>query len=69
MDQLDILVASAGISEARPIAEMRLADWRRVLAVNLDGAFLGLRYAIAAMSKRSRGSIVLVGSGHTGRRK
>jgi meso-butanediol dehydrogenase/(S,S)-butanediol dehydrogenase/diacetyl reductase len=62
IDRLDILAASAGISEARPIAEMRLADWRRVMAVNLDGAFLGLRYAIPVMSKRSQGSIVLVSS-------
>ena len=62
IDQLDILVASAGISAAQPIVETSLADWRRILSVNLDGVFLGLRYAIPAMRKNSKGSIVLVAS-------
>lgn len=62
IDQLDIVVASAGISAAQPIVETSLAEWRRIMAVNLDGAFLGLRYAISAMRKYSRGSIVLVAS-------
>jgi len=60
---LDILVANAGISFAKPVAEMTLEEWRRVHAVNLDGAFLGTRHAIMAMRAAGRGgSIVIVSS-------
>jgi 3(or 17)beta-hydroxysteroid dehydrogenase len=60
---LDILVASAGISFAKPVWEMSLEEWRQVHAVNLDGAFLGTRQAVRAMRERGRGgSIVLVSS-------
>jgi 3(or 17)beta-hydroxysteroid dehydrogenase len=59
--RLDILVASAGISFGAPTAETRLDDWRRVLAVNLDGVFLGTRQALRAMSA-SGGCIVNVSS-------
>jgi NAD(P)-dependent dehydrogenase (short-subunit alcohol dehydrogenase family) len=40
---------------------MALADWQRVLAVNLDGAFLGIKHAIPAM-RETGGSIVQVAS-------
>jgi 3(or 17)beta-hydroxysteroid dehydrogenase len=60
---LDVLVSSAGVSAARPVWEMSLEEWREVHAVNLDGAFLGLRHAVAAMREAGRGgSIVLVSS-------
>jgi 2-keto-3-deoxy-L-fuconate dehydrogenase len=58
--RLDVFVHSAGISYAKPLTEMSLADWRRVTAVNLDGAFLGVRYAAEAMLQG--GSMVLVAS-------
>lgn len=38
----DVFVASAGISHARPIADMTLDEWRRVMAVNPDAVFLGV---------------------------
>jgi 3(or 17)beta-hydroxysteroid dehydrogenase len=61
--RLDVLVASAGISHARPVWEMSLEEWREVHAVNLDGAFLGVRHAVRAMRAQGQGgSIVLVGS-------
>jgi len=59
--RLDILVNCAGISTAAPVAEMAYADWRRVLAVNLDGAFLATKHAIRAM-RTAGGSIVHVSS-------
>lgn len=59
--RLDILVHSAGISGASALAETSLADWRRVLETNLDGAFLAVRHGIRAM-RDGGGSIVLVGS-------
>src|SRR5690348_558437 len=38
--RLDILIANAGIAVIGPLVEMSLADWRRQVAVNLDGVFL-----------------------------
>ena len=58
---LDVLVNSAGVSFGAPIRETTLADWRRVLAVNLDGVFLGTKHALGAMSGRG-GAIVNVSS-------
>jgi 2-keto-3-deoxy-L-fuconate dehydrogenase len=56
-------VINAGISVSEPIETLELSDWRRVMAVNLDGAFLTLRAAIRAI-KPGKGSraMVLTGS-------
>ena len=56
---LDVLVHSAGISAATPIADTSLDDWRRVLSINLDGAFLGTREAVVAMRRHGRGGSVV----------
>src|SRR5262245_44315049 len=61
--RLDIAVNCAGISYACPVTDMKLDDWRRVLAVNLDGVFLGTKHAIRAMRQGGcGGSIVNVSS-------
>src|SRR4051812_22200848 len=54
--RLDAVAGCAGISAAWTIAETALADWRRVMAVNLDGAFLTVKFAARAM-RESGGSI------------
>jgi NAD(P)-dependent dehydrogenase (short-subunit alcohol dehydrogenase family) len=59
--RLDILVNCAGVSAAAPLADMAFEDWRRVLAVNLDGAFLGTKHALRAM-RPAGGSIIHVSS-------
>lgn len=60
---LDVMVANAGISFARPVAEMTLEEWRDVHAVNLDGVFLGTKHTVRAMRQEGRGgSIVIVSS-------
>lgn len=41
--RLDILVNNAGIEVSKPITEMSFQDWRGVMAVNVDGSFLGCR--------------------------
>ncbi len=51
---------NAGIAGAAPIAELPFDEWRRILSVNLDGAFLTLRAAMRAIS--GAGSIVAVAS-------
>ena len=58
---LDVLVNNAGIPAQGSIEETDLANWRRVMAVNLDGTFLGCKYAVVHMQERG-GSIVNVAS-------
>lgn len=61
--RLDILVNNAGIGLSSPILEMSLADWKRQIAVNLDGVFLGVKHAIPLMRAGGRGgSIVNISS-------
>lgn len=59
---LHILVNNAGIAVAAPITEMSLADWQRQNAVNLDGVFLGTKYAIPRMANSGNGSIINISS-------
>lgn len=58
---LDHAVVNAGIGSGGTIASVSLAEWRRVMDVNLDGAFLTLAHALRAMEGR-RGSVVVVSS-------
>jgi NAD(P)-dependent dehydrogenase (short-subunit alcohol dehydrogenase family) len=66
--RLDILVNNAGITGfengfvAHDPENAELADWRAVHRTNLDGVFLGCRYAIRAMRAAGAGSIVNVSS-------
>jgi 3-oxoacyl-[acyl-carrier protein] reductase len=60
---VDVLVANAGISTRAPLHELELADWERVLRVNLTGTFLCVRAAIRQMLAQGRGgSIITIGS-------
>ncbi|MFN0066194.1 MAG: SDR family NAD(P)-dependent oxidoreductase [Limisphaerales bacterium] len=54
---LRVLVNCAGVSSAAPVAETAFADWRRLHAVNLDGAFLGTRAGLRAM--RGTGGVIV----------
>jgi NAD(P)-dependent dehydrogenase (short-subunit alcohol dehydrogenase family) len=60
--RLDLLVNCAGVSAAAPVADMTFEEWRRVLAVNLDGVFLGTRAGIRKMRAGGGGTIVNIGS-------
>jgi 3(or 17)beta-hydroxysteroid dehydrogenase len=60
--RLDVLVNNAGVVVNKPIEEMALSDWRSVMAVNLDGVFLGTKHAVGAMKKSGGGSIVNISS-------
>lgn len=59
--RLDGLVNAAGIAFLGTVEETDYASWRRVLAVNLDGTFLGCKHALALL-KRGGGSIVNLSS-------
>src|SRR5262245_60898714 len=56
--RLHVLVNCAGIALVSPMTETTLADWRRVMAVNFDGVFLGTRAAVRLMKRSGGGSIV-----------
>ena len=59
---LDHAIVNAGIGAFAPFAEHTFKDWRKVMDVNLDGAFLTLRTALRAMKKSGGGSVVMVAS-------
>jgi 3(or 17)beta-hydroxysteroid dehydrogenase len=56
--RLDIVVNMAGASQVGSIEETSLADWRSLMAVNLDGVFLGTKHGIRAIKQSGGGSIV-----------
>lgn len=59
---LDVLVANAGKGYGAPLTETPLDEWRAVMAVNLDGVFLALKYGIPVLRQTGGGSIVVVSS-------
>jgi 3-hydroxybutyrate dehydrogenase len=63
---VDILVSNAGIQIVHPLEEFSLAEWRKMLAIHLDGAFLTTRACLPQMYKSGRGgSIIYMGSVHS----
>lgn len=60
--KLDILVNNAGVMLIREIKDMSLEEWRQLLSINLDGVFLGTKYAIRAMKRSGGGSIINMSS-------
>lgn len=63
---LDVLVSNAGIQIVAPLVEFSFADWKKLLAVHLDGAFLTARAAMRQMVASKRGgSIIFMGSVHS----
>jgi NAD(P)-dependent dehydrogenase (short-subunit alcohol dehydrogenase family) len=57
--QLDLLVNTAGISMVAPVTDMTLAQWRALMAINLDGVFLGTKHAVRAMRERGAGGCIV----------
>ncbi len=60
--RLDVCVNCAGMSLAKPIAELPLVDWHRVMTTNLTGVFLGTKHALRIMRNRGGGCIINIGS-------
>jgi NAD(P)-dependent dehydrogenase (short-subunit alcohol dehydrogenase family) len=61
--RLDILVSNAGIGIMVPsITDMSLEDWRRQIAINLDGVFLSVKHCLPLMRKTGGGSIIMMSS-------
>ncbi len=61
--RLDVIFNNAGIEgPSARLADHTLAQWQQVLAVNLTGVFLGMKYAIPVMAKQESGSIISTAS-------
>ncbi len=58
---IDVLVNNAGVSHNKPVTELTLAEWNRVLGINLTGAFLCAKHAATQLRAR-RGAIVNIAS-------
>jgi 3-hydroxybutyrate dehydrogenase len=63
--RIDLLVSNAGIQIVKSIVDFSFADWKRLLAIHLDGAFLTTKACLKHMYKARSGSIVYMGSVHS----
>jgi 3-hydroxybutyrate dehydrogenase len=63
--RLDILVSNAGIQIVYPIEDFPFADWKKILAIHLDGAFLTTKACVKHMYKQNSGALIYMGSVHS----
>jgi 3-hydroxybutyrate dehydrogenase len=62
---VDILVSNAGIQIVHPIEEFPFSEWKKLLAIHLDGAFLTTKACIKYMYKQKSGALIYMGSVHS----
>jgi 3-hydroxybutyrate dehydrogenase len=63
---VDVLVSNAGIQIVHPVEEFPFAEWKKMLAIHLDGAFLTTKACLPHMYASGRGgSIIYMGSVHS----
>lgn len=63
---IDVLVSNAGIQIVAPVDEFKFADWKKMLAIHLDGAFLTTRACLKRMYAQGRGgTVIYMGSVHS----
>jgi 3(or 17)beta-hydroxysteroid dehydrogenase len=60
--KLDVLVNNAGVILYKKIEDTSLSEWRWLMSINMDGVFLGTKFAIEAMKKSGGGSIINIAS-------
>ena len=66
LGSVDILVSNAGVQHISALVDLQLSDWRRMLAIHLDGAFLTTRACMRRMRDQRRGgAIIYMGSVHS----
>lgn len=63
--RIDALVSNAGIQIVKPLAEFPFQDWKNLLSIHLDGAFLTTRACLRYMYEQKSGAIVYIGSVHS----
>jgi len=62
---VDVLVSNAGIQIVNPVENFAYADWKKMLAIHLDGAFLTSKACLPHMYAKGSGSIIFMGSVHS----
>jgi 3-hydroxybutyrate dehydrogenase len=63
---IDVLVSNAGIQIVAPVEDFKFSDWKKMLAIHLDGAFLTTRACLKYMYAQGRGgSVIYMGSVHS----
>lgn len=63
--KIDILVSNAGIQIVKPLEEFAFSDWKKMLAIHLDGAFLTTKACLKPMYAAGSGAIIYIGSVHS----
>ena len=63
--RIDILVSNAGIQIVHPIEDFPFADWKKLLAIHLDGAFLTTKACVKHMYRQTSGALIYMGSVHS----
>jgi 3-hydroxybutyrate dehydrogenase len=64
---VDVLVSNAGIQIVNPVEAYAFADWKKMLAIHLDGAFLTSKACLPHMYAKGGGAIIFMGSVHSKR--
>jgi 3-hydroxybutyrate dehydrogenase len=62
---IDVLVSNAGIQIVHPIEDFPFADWKKMLAIHLDGAFLTTKACVKYMYPQKSGALIYMGSVHS----
>jgi len=63
--RVDVLVSNAGIQIVNKIEDFAFSDWKKLISIHLDGAFLTTKACIPYMKKQGGGAIIYMGSVHS----
>jgi 3-hydroxybutyrate dehydrogenase len=63
--KVDILVSNGGIQIVHPIEDFPFSDWKKLIAIHLDGAFLATKACVKHMYRQGSGSLIYMGSVHS----
>jgi len=63
--KIDVLVSNAGIQIVKPLVDFPFADWKKLLSIHLDGAFLTTKACLKHMYAANYGRVIYMGSVHS----
>lgn len=56
--KVDVLFNNAGIYMIKPVAEIELEEWNRLMSINVTGVFLGMKHIMPLIAKNKKGSVI-----------
>jgi 3-hydroxybutyrate dehydrogenase len=62
---IDVLISNAGVQIVHRTEDFPFAEWKRMMAIHLDGAFLTTKACLPHMYKQKSGTVILMGSVHS----